>query len=200
MVNILLVIHDKNSVDLIKALCLYKGCKVFVADNPRRLLKFLHEEIIHAVFFDKNCMYVSLLELIFSVYDYEMPAILISDAIDKPEEFEMIDNIFYRLIAPLNTDELDALIDAVINAVSPLRERIVPEKIIAENSGIKKKRMKMQLSTIPNFIYRNINNSDKKIIYSIRSYKFIKIEKIFSNVAKPFKKIDMVFTNMLKNN
>ena len=90
--------------------------------------------------------------------------------------------------------------DAVINTVSPLRERIVHEKIIAENSGIKKKRMKMQFSAILNFIYRNINNSDKKIIYSIRGYKFIKTEKVFSNVAKPFKKIDMVFTNILKSN
>ncbi len=204
MIKILLVIQDKNSADLIKALCLYKGCTVLVADNPRRLMQFLREETIDMVFLDNSSMYLSVLDMIFSVcdFDHEMPAILISDNIDKSEEIEMLKkNIFYRLVKPLNTEEIDAVIDAAIITVStkmPQKESIVTEKMVAENPEINEQMKKIKpFSKTFNFINRNIQNSDRKIVYLIKGYKIEKLENTFGKIFKPVNKIDRVMTNLM---
>ena len=207
MVNILLVIHDKNSVDLIKALCSYKGCRVLDADSPQKILKYLQEETINIVFVDKKSQYLPVIELFFPVCDYnhETTVILISDTHDKPENIELYNNnIFYRLGTPLDADEVDSLIDAAITTVKanipPLPQvPAVSEIATAEKSHTKKRAHIMKpLSKTFNSISRNIINSDRKIVYSIRDYRFEKLENIYGKAVKPFKKLDIAIKHMIQ--
>ena len=167
MIQVLLVVNDKNSIDLIKALCLYKGCKVLVADNPQSLLHFLHEETIDIIFFDLSSEHLSAFDLIFSVCDFDkIPAILISQKINHSEETELLKrNIFYRLAEPLNSEEIDQVIDAAIKAVQakmPEKEYFITGKMVAGDSGINKQMKQKTSRKVFRSVYRNIQNYDRR--------------------------------------
>ncbi len=204
MIKILLVIQDKNSANLIKALCLYKGCTVLVADNPRRLMQFLREETIDIVFLDNNCIYLSVLDIIFSVcdFDHEILSVLIFEKINQSEEIEMLKkNIFYRMVNPLNNEEIEAVIDAAIKTVStkmPQKVSITKEKMVAENSEINEQMKQIKpFSKTFNFINRKIQNSDRKIVYSLKGYNLEKLENTFGKIFKPVNEIDRVMANLM---
>ncbi len=204
MINILLVIEDKNSADLIQALCLYKGCKILVADNPRRLLQFLHEESIDIAFLDNSSMYLSVLDIIFSVSDAEneMPVIMIFDKIDQSEEIKMLKkNIFYRLVKPLNNDEIEAVIDAAIKTVStnvPQNSVITAEKMVTGNSEINEQVKQIKpFSKTFSFVNRTIQNSDRKIVYSIKDYNLEKIENTLGKILRPVNVVDRAIKKLI---
>ena len=121
MIKVLLVIQNQNSIDLIKAVCCYKGCMVFVADNSDKLLYFLREETIDIVFLDLSSLYSSAFDIIFSINDlyHERPVVLISEQISLYEENELRKNkIFYHAVTPFNPDEIEQVIEAAIKAVT----------------------------------------------------------------------------------
>ncbi len=203
MIKVLLAIQEQDSINLIKSVCCYKGCKVFVADNSDKLLYFLNEETIDIVFLDLSSLYSSAFDLIFSINDFdrERPVVLISEQISLPEEKELRKNkIFYHAVIPFNPDEIENVIEAAINAVStevPENEYYAEGEIVAGDS-INLEQIKKLKKNISRNVFRIIPNFDKRIISSIRGLEFNYLNNFLFFVALPVKSIDTFMTNMTK--
>lgn len=203
MIQILLVIQDKNSADIIKALCQYKGCKVFIADNSDKLLYFLREETIDIVFLDLSSLYSSAFDLIFSAKEFgrELPVVMISEQISLSEERELRKNkIFYHAVLPFNPDEIEQVIEAAIKAVTTekFEKEYSAEGEIVAGDSINKKQIKTLKQNISRDVFRNIPNFDKRIISAIRGLEFKYLDKISFFVALPVKSIDKFMTNLTR--
>ena len=203
MIQILLVIQDKNSADIIKALCQYKGCKVFIADNSNKFLYFLREETIDIVFLDLSSLYLSAFDLIFSVkeFEHELPVVMISEQISLSEERELRKNkIFYHAVIPINPDEIEQVIEAAIKAVTSekFEKEYDTEKKIAAGSSVNKERIKKLREKISWEAFRYIPNFDKRIISAIRGLEFKYLEKFSFSVALPVKSIDKFMMNLTR--
>jgi len=205
MTQILLAIQDKNSIDLIKAVCCYKGCKVLVADNSHKLLYFLREEKIDIVFFELSSLYSLAFDMIFSIndFDYERPVILIYEEISLSEEIEFRKRrIFYQAVKPLNSNEIEQVIDAAVNAVStkmPEKECYTEEKMIAESSINKQRIEKWKQITskdVFSSVFRIIPNFDRRIISLIHDVEFKYLERYISFAARPTKRIDSLIMKL----
>ncbi len=207
MIKVLLVIKDQNSIDLIKAVSCYKGCKVFIADSSDKLLHFLQEENIDIIFLDLNSLYSSAFDLIFSIneYNHELPVILMSDHISLPEERELRKNkIFYHATVPLNPDEIEQVIEAAINAVpTKLQEKecYAEEIMTIDNSINKLQGEKFKRKTSRNVFrstFKIIPNIDRRIISIISDVEFNYLNNVLNFVAKPAKRFDKLMMNLTK--
>jgi len=203
LIQILLVIQDKNSADIIKALCQYKGCKVFIADNSDKLLYFLREETIDVVFLDLSSLYSSAFDLIFSTKEFgrELPVVMISEQISHSEERELRKNkIFYHAVLPFNPDEIEQVIEAAIKAITTekIEKEYYTEKKIDAGNSKNKEHIKKLRKKISRDVFRSIPNFDKKIISAIRGLEFKYLNKISFFVALPVKSIDKFMTTLTR--
>ena len=203
MIQILLAIQDKNSVDLVKAVCCFKGCKVFIADNSDKLFYFLREETIDIVFLDLSSLYSSAFDLIFTAdeFERELPVVMISEQISLSEERELRKNkIFYHAVIPINPDEIEQVIEAAIKAVTTekFEKEYYTEKKIAAGSSVNKEQIKKSKQIISRAVFRRIPNFDKRIISAIRGLEFKYLDKFAFFVALPIKSIDKFMTNLTR--
>ncbi len=205
MIQVLLVVQDQDSHDLIKAVCCYKGCRVLVADNSYNLLLFLQKEKIDIVFFDLSHLNSLALDMIFAIddLDHERPAILISEKISLAEEIELQKrNIFYRAVKPVNSDEIEQVIEAAINAVSTKTselERYTEETIVTENSIIEERIDKRQQKTsekVSRDVFGIFPTADRRIISFIQDIDFKYLENALSFVVTPVKSFDTFLMNL----
>lgn len=205
MIKVLLAIHNQNSIDLIKAVCCCKSCKVFIADNSDKVLYFLREETIDIVFLDLSSLYSSAFDLIFSANEFEreLPVVMISEQISLSEERELRKNkIFYHAVMPFNPDEIEQVIESAIKAVTtemPDKECYTEGKTVTRNFINKEQIEKWKQKTskkVFGSVFRSIPNFDKRIISAIRGLEFKYLENYLSFVAKPAKKIDTLMMNL----
>ncbi len=203
MIKVLLIIQDKNSADLIKAACCYKGCRVFSADNSDEILHFIIENKIDIVFLDLNSLYWPTFDQIFSVqrFEHEIPVIMISEqtTLSVQEEIRKY-KIFYHAVVPFFTGEIELVIDAAIKIVTTekFEKDYYDEKIIAASNTINKEKIKISRQNIIRYAFRNFQNIDKIIINSIQNIDFKYLENYLSFAAKPFKKIDASLARFIK--
>lgn len=199
MIQVLLIDQDPNFIDLVKALCCNKGCKVLVADNSHKLLYFLYNENIDIVFFKLSSLNSLSFDMIFSIYDFDhkRPVILISEKIGLSEEIELLTrNIFYRATKPVNSDEIEQVLEAAINAVSTkMSEKGYnnEEIMVTENSINQKQIVKWKQKYSMNIFrsnFRRIPKFDSRIISLICGFNFKYLEIILSFVSIPVKRID----------
>ncbi len=120
MLQALVIGRNKESNDSIKAVCCYKGCKVIVIDNLLDL-NFLNSEKIDIVFMEFDNLQSLATDLVFSLISATAagrPVIIVSEKIGLAEDIELQKRkIFYRLAKPLNTEEIEHVIDAAISTV-----------------------------------------------------------------------------------
>lgn len=120
MIQALIIGRNKESNDSIKAVCCYKGCKVIVIDNLLDL-NFLNSEKIDIVFMEFDSLQSLATDLVFSLVNANAagrPVIIVSEKIGLAENIELQKRkIFYRLAKPLNTEEIEHVIDAAIATV-----------------------------------------------------------------------------------
>jgi DNA-binding NtrC family response regulator len=119
----LIIGHYQESRDLIKAVCLYKNCKVIVIDNLLDL-NFLNSEKIDIVFMEFDSLQSLATDLVFSLVNANaagQPVIIVSENIGLAEDIELQKrSIFYRLAKPINTEEIKNVIDAAISTVGKI--------------------------------------------------------------------------------
>lgn len=205
MIQVLLVVQDQNSNDLIKALCCYKGCKVLVADNSYNLINFLQKEKIDIVFFELSRLNSLALDMMFEIngFDHERLVILISENISESEEAEILKRrIFYRVVKPLNSDEIKQVIDVAINAVwakMPEEEYHTEERMLADESMTKEQSEKYRQEISRN-IFRHVSeiflSADRRIVSSIKSIELGNLENAVSFIAIPIKSFDNFMMNL----
>lgn len=205
MIQVLLVVQDQNSHDLIKAVCCYKKCRILVADNSYNLLFFLQKEKIDIVFLELDSLSSLALDMIFIINGSgrERPVIIVSDKISLSKEIELQKRkVFYRMVKPVNSDEIEQVVEAAINAVSTKPselERYTEENIVTEDSIIKEGIDKREQKTSEK-VFRNVfgvfPTADRKIISFIQDIDFKYLENAFSFVVIPTKSIDTFLMNL----
>jgi len=199
MIKVLLAVRDKGSKDILKGVCCYMGCRVFVADNPNDLLNILHNEKINIIFFDLSSLFSASFDLISTINgnSQKRPVILISGQVGHVEEIDLSTNkIFYNVCRPFDPVEIEHVISAAIDAVPsklPEKEYSTEATIVTENSIKKDLIDKLKQITFKNrfmHVLGIVPIFDRRITSSIRGINLKYLETPLSFLARPAKNID----------
>jgi len=204
MLQALIIGQNKESNDLIKAVCCYKHCNVIVADNLLEL-NLLSKEKADIVLVDLDNLYSMALDLVFSsIKDggVEGPVIIVSEKIDLELEIELQKRkIFYRLAEPLNAQETEQVINAAINFIETTK-KYADEGDFAEVGLLEKQldqhKLKKTSRKATNTVLEKTKNVDNKINSLVQRINVRYLDKTISLLRLPIDHFDKSIIRMIR--
>ncbi|MBW7995925.1 MAG: hypothetical protein FVQ81_04995 [Candidatus Glassbacteria bacterium] len=204
MLQAMIIGRNKESIDLIKAVCCYKNCKVIVIDNLLDF-NFLDKEKIDIVFMEFDSLQSMATDLIFSLisaYAANRPVIIFSEKTDLSEDIELQKRkIFYRLAKPLNTEEIEHVIAAVIDTVSKTESHA--DKIYRTDAARDEERHRdykpKAFGGAIKKVFKLLNKVDKKASSIAQGMSSKKLEKAVTLVYIPIDSVDDFMKKIVTN-